>query len=109
MEEETALPVGKLFIFVATQGQGSATHFDILLAATTPGALGRGEDVGVDVVHGHNGGVAGRLGVVPRGTDGAGNVVGALLGIIDVALIDAHHVGIDVEVVGIVIAAVDVG
>ena len=49
------------------------------------------------------------LGVTPGRTDGAGHVVGALLRVVDVALVDAHEVGIHVEVVGVVVAAVDVG
>ena len=109
MEKEAAFKVGKLLKLLARIGQRGAAHFDILLSASVPGAFCRGQDVRVDVVLPHDVLLRGRLRVVPRRADGARHVGSALLFVVDVALVDAHQVGVHVEVVRIVIAAVNVG
>ena len=109
VEEKSAFPVGKFVVFLARVGQGGATAFDILLSAAHPSAFCRGQYVGIDVVFAHDVLFGGDVAVVPHGADGASHFGGAALLVVDVALVDAHHVGKEVEVVDVVIAAVDVG
>ena len=113
MEEEARLPILELVVHLARVGERGAELLDIsgfaIGAAAYPGTLGAGQHVGIHVVLLHDILLGGSLAVVPVGRDGAGNLLGTLVGIVDVALVDAHHVGKHVEVVGVVVAAVYVG
>ena len=109
VEEEATLKVSELIKFVAYVREGRSATFDVCLAPALPGTFGGSKDVGVDVVLTDDVGFGGSFGVVPSRTDCACHVCRALLFVEDVALIDSHQVGIDVKVVGVVVAAVDVG
>ena len=109
VEEESSLEVGELVVFLSAVGQGCSSLFYVLLSAAFPCAFGGGEYVGILVVLPDDVGFSLCLGVVPCGGDGAGYLLAALLCIVYVALVDAHEVGIHVEVVDVVVAAVDVG
>ena len=109
MEEEATFKVGKLFKFLARVRQRGAASFYVLLTAAVPSPFGRGDDIGVDVVLLHDVGPRLCLRVVPRRADSASHVARALLRVVDVALVNAHEVGVHVEVVRVVVAAVDVG
>ena len=107
--EETALPIGKLLKLAAARRQHGAAYLDVLPAAALPAALGCGQGIGIKVVLGYDICLGRRFAVVPEGGDGAGQLRTALLSVIDVTLVDAYQVGEDVEVVDVVVAAVDVG
>ena len=109
VEEEAALEVGKLLKLLARIGEGRSACFDVLLATAAPGALGRGQHIGVHIILAHD--VFPRIGlrVVPGGRDGARHGICAALLVVDIALVDTHEVGIHIKVVRIVVAAVNVG
>ena len=107
VEEEAALPVGKGLILTAAAGQRGTALLYIGAAAALPGALGGGQHVGVEVVLPQDVVLCGGLAVVPVGRHGAGHVGTALLHPVDAALVDTDHIGEEVEVVGVVVAAVD--
>ena len=108
MEQETALPVGELLILLAAVGQGSAALFNVLFATTNPCALGTCNNIGIEVVL-YDDILLGRcLAVVPWSRYCTRNVGITLLLLVDVALVDTNEVGKDVEVVGVVVTAVDV-
>ena len=109
VEEEAAFKVGKLFKFLARVRQRGAASFDVLLTAAVPSPFGRGENIGVNVVLAHDVRIGLCFRVVPRRADCARHVARALLRVVDVALVNAHEVGVHVKVVRVVVAAVNVG
>ena len=64
--------------------------------------------MGIESVLTDDVGFRGRLAVVPDSGDGTCHLAAALLGIINIALVDAHKVGKHVEVVDVVVAAINV-
>ena len=109
MEQEAALPIAELVVLAARPRQHGPALLDVLPAATHPGALGSGKHVGPDVVLPNDALLGLDVAVVPDGCDRPCHVGTALLRIIDVAAVDAGEIGEEVEMVDVVIAAVDVG
>ncbi len=66
VEEEAALPVGKLIIFGSRHREGGAALLDITFAAACPCTLGRGKHAGIKIVLVDDIILRGHLGVVPR-------------------------------------------
>lgn len=77
--DESAFPVGEVVEFVAGVGECCAALLDVLFAAAHPCAFTGCEDVGIDVVHAHDGVLVGDFGVAPCGGDCSGDV-GVTLG-----------------------------
>ena len=109
VEKETALPVGELLVLLAAVRQCGSALLDVLLSATYPCALGTCDDVGIEVVLFDDVFLSRSLAVVPWSRDCTGNVGITLLLVVDVALIDTYEVGEHIEVVSVVVTAVDVG
>ena len=109
MEEETAFPIGELLILLATVGQGSAALLNVLLAASNPCTFGACNDVRIEVVLNDDILFGWSLAVVPWSRDCTGNIGISLLLLVDIALVDTNEVGKDIEVVCVVVAAVNVG
>ena len=109
MEQETALPVGELLILLAAVGQGSTALLNVLLATANPSTLGTCNHVGIEIVLYDDIFLGRCLAVVPWSRYCSRNVGVTLLLIVDVALVYTNEVGKHVEVVGVVIAAVNVG
>ena len=99
----------KLVKLVAAVGQRGSPRFNILLAAAHPSAFGSGNGIGPQVVLSDDVGFGRSLAVVPQSADGSRHLAVSLVGVVDVALVDAHKVGKHIEVVDVVISTVDVG
>ena len=80
-----------------------------MLPASFPGSFSRGQHIGIDVVLPHDALFVFHIAVVPYGSDLAGNLLIALLCVVDIAFVDANEVGKHIEMVHVVIAAIDVG
>ena len=108
MKQETAFEVGKFHRFVIVFAKSGTALLYVLLSATAPCSFGRRQHIGIQIVLTHY--IAPRLGfgVVPDGSDGARHIVGAALLVVDIAPIDARQVGIDIEMIDVIISAIDV-
>ena len=80
-----------------------------MLATAYPSTFGRCDDIGIYIILGHNVGYRLKFAVVPACRDRACNGSITLLLIVDGALVDAYQVGKHVEVIGVVVAAIDIG
>ena len=109
VEEETAFPVGKLVELLAAVGEHCTAFLNVFFTATNPSTLGTCNYVGVHIVLFNNVGLGGSLAVVPVGRNCSSNLFVTLLHIVDVAAVDTHNIGKHVEVVGVVVTAVDIG
>ena len=113
VEEEALLPVLELFVHFARVGECGSEFLDVtrvtIHLAAYPGTLGAGQHVGIHVVLLHDVLLGRSLSVVPVGRDGACYFARTLVCIVDVALVDTHYVCKHVEMVGVVVAAVDIG
>ena len=109
VEEETLLPVLELLILLSAVGQVGTARLDVLLAATLPGTVCDGQDIGIEVVLLDDEFLVADETVVPDTRDGTGHVGCSLRLVEDVAAVDACQVSKHVEVVDVVVAHVDVG
>ena len=109
VEEETAFPVGEFVKLLAVVGQHCTAGLNVLFATANPCTLGTCYHVGIHIVLLYNVLFCGCLAVVPVGRNCSGHLGIALIHIVDVAAVDTHHVGKYIEVVGVVVTAIDVG
>ena len=80
-----------------------------MLSSTLPCTLDGSQHTGIDIILSHNACFRLHIPVVPHSSNLACYLAVSLLGIINVALEDAHEVGKYVEVVDVIITAINVG
>ncbi len=109
MKQEAALKIGKLLKLLTAVGQCCPSRFDVLFSAAYPCALGRSQNVCINIILSYDIGFSSRFGVVPCSRDGSGHIGIALLLIIYVTFINAHQIGINVKMVCIIVTTVNIG
>ena len=87
--------------------QQGALAIKIAVAASTPGTLCQGEHIRIEVVFCQQLRCIVNVSVVPKGYDTASQIVASLRLVVDAAVEHRHQVGVGIEMVGIVVAAVD--
>ena len=122
MEKEASLPALELLILVTRIGKHHTTmttvclqvgrsicHIvDVLLASAYPCTLGSSDNIGPHIVLCHDGLFVSKFAVVPATRNSTSNLGSTLFVIIDIALVNTHQIGKYVEVVGIVVTAINV-
>ena len=87
--------------------QQGALAIKIAVAASTPGTFCQGEHIRIEIIFSQQLRCIVYEAVVPEGYDAASQVVAALCLVVDATVKHRHQVGIGIEMVGIVVAAVD--
>ena len=109
MKKETSFEVNKLIVFSTFIGQCSSAFFYILFTTAIPSTLCRGKNVCINVILADDVSIRTCLCIVPRSRYCSCNFGSALTFVINIALVNAHQVSIHIKVVGVVIAAINIG
>ncbi len=89
--------------------QDDAVFVEVFRSAPQPGPFGQCEHVGIEEVLRHDLFLILQQAVVPDGEDGSGDVVAALIAVVDSAVVEGHDIAEGIEVVDVVKTGVDGG